>query len=116
MQTSTPTVHTSPAIRKHPLNMKTLCAHLNKTKIRQEFVAQAALPGMLLGFSFVTLQQIVSGFILDLSTQLPGLLQVFQNKDIGGKVDHVLLPTVSGTADVPHPAGFTGIVTIDKVL
>ena len=29
---------------------------------------------------------------------------------------HVLLPTVSGTADVPHPAGLTGIVTIDKVL
>lgn len=29
---------------------------------------------------------------------------------------HVLLATVSGTADVPHPAGLTGIITIDKVL
>lgn len=29
---------------------------------------------------------------------------------------HVLLSAVSGTADVPHPAGFTGIITIDKVL
>lgn len=29
---------------------------------------------------------------------------------------HVLLPTVSGTADIPHPTGFTGIITINKVL
>ena len=91
-----PTVHNSPTTRKHPLNRKPLCAQLNKTKIRQTLVAQAALPRMLLGFSCVTLQQVVSGFILDLCTQLPGLLQVFQNKDIGGEVDHVLLPTSKG--------------------
>ncbi len=29
---------------------------------------------------------------------------------------HVLLPAVSGTADIPHPAGLTGIITINKVL
>lgn len=29
---------------------------------------------------------------------------------------HVLLPTMPGTADIPHPAGFTGIITINEVL
>lgn len=46
--------------------------------------------------SFLTLQQVVSCFILDLRAELSGFLQVFENKDVGGKVDHVLLPTSKG--------------------
>ncbi|TNN26167.1 hypothetical protein EYF80_063697 [Liparis tanakae] len=29
---------------------------------------------------------------------------------------HVLLPTVPGTADVPHPAGLAGVVPVNEVL
>lgn len=47
-------------------------------------------------FNLLTLQQVVCGLILHLRAELPGLLQVLQNKDIGGKVDHVLLPTAKG--------------------
>lgn len=46
--------------------------------------------------SFFTLQQVVGGFVLNLRAELPGFLQVLQHKDIGGKVDHVLLPTSKG--------------------
>lgn len=42
---------------------------------------------------FCTLQQVVSCLILDLRTELPGLLQVLENKDVGSKVDHVLFST-----------------------
>lgn len=40
----------------------------------------------------VTLQQVVGGFVLDIGAELPGFLQVFENEDVGSKVDHVLLP------------------------
>lgn len=44
-------------------------------------------------FYLLTLQQVVGGLVLHLRAELPGFLQVLQNKDVGGKVDHVLLPT-----------------------
>lgn len=47
-------------------------------------------------FYLLTLQQVVGGLVLHLRAELPGFLQVLQNKDVGGKVDHVLLPTAKG--------------------
>lgn len=41
----------------------------------------------------VTLQQVVGRFVLHIGAELPGFLQVFENKDVGSKVDHVLLST-----------------------
>ena len=46
--------------------------------------------------ALLTLQQIVSGLRLHVRTELLGLLQVLQDKDVGGEVDHVLLPTAKG--------------------
>lgn len=51
---------------------------------------------MWLGCSFLTLQQIVSCLILNLRCELLSLLKVLENKNVGSKVDHVLLTTPKG--------------------
>lgn len=43
-----------------------------------------------------TLQQVFGCFILNIRAELSGFLQVLENKDIGSKVDHILLPTPKG--------------------
>lgn len=41
----------------------------------------------------ITLQQVVGRLVLHIGAELPGFLQVLENKDVGSKIDHVLLPT-----------------------
>lgn len=49
-----------------------------------------------LGSSPSTLYQVISGLPLHLGAELPGFLKILQDKDVGRKVDHVLLSTAKG--------------------
>lgn len=53
-----------------------------------------------------TLYQVISGLPLHFGAELPGFLKILQDKDIGRKVDHVLLSAAKGqpqeAAEVAH--------------
>lgn len=48
------------------------------------------------GSSPNTLYQVVGGLPLHIGAELPGFLKILQDKDVGRKVDHVLLSTAKG--------------------